>query len=182
MSQLGLQHDVSASTFNHYVKSLRKLGLPFGKNKSPSDKHRNATYSFDEVMELAVALLLRVYATLPDAVVAGLIRFREDLRTIYRQAYFDSLNQTFPPARISALSARQMTITGIFLDLNIRYSAGRMVGFGPPQALSPFDALKIYVESPIPARSYLPLNVTAVAAMIVARTRVLPSTRRRRSR
>ena len=63
----------------------------------------------------------------------------------------------------------------LFLDLNIRYSAGQAIQFGPPKALSPFEAMSVFAHSEIAARSYLPLNITAVAAMIAERTRVAPT-------
>lgn len=180
LGELGLRQDVSTSTFNYYIKSLRKLGIPFEKGKGQSEGHRHVTYDFEELMELTVALLLRVYGWLPDDVVAGLRNYRDDLRPIYRQAYFDLSRRVYPAARISEPASRRTTIQGLFLDLNIRYSAGRMIEFGPPRALSPFEALSVYAHSELPARSYLPLNVTAVAELIVSRTQVLPSIRRGR--
>ncbi len=180
MSELGLREGVSTSTFNYYIKSLRKLGIPFDKGKGQSEGHRHITYDFEELMELTVALLLRVYGTLPDPVLAGLRNFREDLRPIYRRAYLESLRRTYPAARISAQRER-IAVEGLFLDLNIRYAAGRMIAFGPPQVLSPFEALRVYACSQVPARSYLPMNVSAVAQTIVGRSHILPSIRRGRS-
>lgn len=180
MTELGLHHGVSASTFNYYVKSLRKLGVPFEKGKGQSDGHRHVTYDFEELMELTTALLLRVYGTLPDAVIAGLRNFRSDLRLIYRQAYSDLDHQIYPTVSISAAGERKLTIHGLFLDLNIRYSAGQMIEFGPPRAISPFEALSIFAHAEGPARSYLPLNMTAVAELIIDHTRKLPPMRRSR--
>lgn len=180
MTELGLHRGVSTSTFNYYVKSLRKLGIPFEKGKGQSEGHRHVTYDFEELMELTLALLLRVYGTVPDAVLAGLRNFREDLRPIYRQAFFDSVSRTFPVARVAERGGSHLAIDGLFLDLNIRYSAGQMIEFGPPKAMSPFEAIAIFAHAEVPSRSYLPLNVTAVAELIVGRTRVLPSIRRGR--
>lgn len=180
MNELGLHHGVSRSTFNYYIKSLRKLGIPFEKGTGQSKGHRHVTYSFEDLMELTIALLLRVYGTVPDAVLAGLRNFREDLRPIYRQALFDSVSRTFPMARISERGGSRLAINGMFLDLNIRYSAGQMTAFGPPRAVSPFEAIAIFTHADVPGRSYLPLNITAVAEKIVERTRVLPPKRRGR--
>jgi hypothetical protein len=180
MTELGLHRGVSTSTFNYYIKSLRKLGIPFEKGKGQSEGHRHVTYDFEELMELTVALLLRVYGILPDTVVAGLRRFRQELRPIYRQAYFDTIGKTRAAVRIVESGRPRTIVTGLFLDLNIRYSAGQMIEFGPPKALSPFEAVVTYAQAEVPARSYLPLNVTDVAEMIVDRTRILPSVRRSR--
>jgi hypothetical protein len=180
LTELGLHHGVSDSTFNYYIKSLRKLGVPFEKGKGQAEGHRHVTYDFDELMELTVALLLRVYGTLPDTIIAGLRNFRDELRPIYRQAYFDLTQRTNPAARISELGGNRIVVDDLFLDLNIRYSAGQMIEFGPPKAISPFEALTVFARAEVPARSYLPLNVSAVAEMIVGRARALPSIRRGR--
>jgi hypothetical protein len=174
LSELGFQEGVSSSTFNHYLKSLRKLGVPFeyGKNKS---QRRRVTYNFEELMELSIALLLRVYWTTPDAVIAGLRGFRNDLRRIYREAYFELTVHKYPPATISARKGLRTIISGLYLDLNIRYSAGQMIEFGPPRAISPFEAASRYASTLTPARSYLPLNVSIVAGMIASRAPDIPS-------
>jgi hypothetical protein len=41
--------------------------------------------------------------------------------------------------------------------------------------LSPFEAMSVFAQSEIAARSYLPLNITAVAEMIAERTRQTPT-------
>jgi AcrR family transcriptional regulator len=175
LTELGLCRGVSKSTFNHYVKSLRRLGIPFGRRKGTVERGPEVTYNFEDLMELMLALLLRVYGTLPDVVTNGLRSFREDLRPIYRQAYLDSLKRVYPAARVSTPNRERLTVQGLFLDLNIRYSAGQAIQFGPPRALSPFEAMSVFAQSEIAARSYLPLNMTAVAEMIAERTRLAPT-------
>ncbi|WP_089174956.1 hypothetical protein [Bosea sp. AS-1] len=182
MSELGLRQGVSATTFNYYIKSLRKLGIPFEKGKGQSEGHRHITYDFEELMELAMTLLLRVYGTLPDPVVAGIRGCRSELRPIFRRAYFDRSKRAYPAARISAPRRRPMILEGVFVDLNIRYAAGRMVEFGPPRALSPFEALGLYARSGLPARSYMPLNLSCLADQIIERGRALPPIRRGRGK
>ena len=65
LTELGLRRGVSKSTFNHYVKSLRRLGIPFDRRKGRSERGPEAIYNFEDVMELTVALLLRVYGPCP---------------------------------------------------------------------------------------------------------------------
>jgi hypothetical protein len=98
-------------------------------------------------MELTLALLLRVYGILPDVVTTGLRSFRNDLRPIYRRAYLDSLKSDYPAARVSTPDGERLTVQGLFLDLNIRYSAKQAIQFGPPKALSPFEALSVFARS-----------------------------------
>jgi hypothetical protein len=180
MGELGLRQGVSASTFNYYVKSLRKLGIPFEKGKGQSQGRSNVTYDFEELMELTLALLLRVYGWLPDDVANGLRTFRGDLRAIYRQAYLDSLKHIHRPACLSTAKGRSIEVGGLFLDLNIRYSARHIIEFGPPRAISPVEAMLAYGVSHSPARAYLPLNVTAIAEMIIGRGHEAPSVRQKR--
>ena len=175
LTELGLRRGVSKSTFNHYVKSLRRLDIPFSRRKGGSERGPEVTYNFEDLMELTLALLLRVYGTLPDVVTNGLRNFRKDLRPLYRQAYSDSLKRVYPAARVTTPNGERLTVQGLFLDLNIRYSAGRAIQFGPPRALSPFEAMSVFAHSEIAARSYLPLNITPVAEMIAERTRETPT-------
>jgi hypothetical protein len=175
LTELGLRGRVSKSTFNHYVKSLRRLGIPFARRKGESQRGPAVTYDFEDLMELTLALLLRVYGTLPDVVTDGLRSFRADLRPIYRQAYRDSQKRIHPAARVSTPDGKRLTVQGLFLDLNIRYSAKQVIQFGHPKALSPFEAMSIFAHSEIAGRSYLPLNITAVAEMIADRTRQTPT-------
>jgi hypothetical protein len=175
LTELGLRGRVSKSTFNHYVKSLRRLGIPFGRRKGESQRGPAVIYNFEDLMELTLALLLRVYGTLPDVVTDGLRSFRADLRPIYRQAYKDSQKSIHPAARVSTPNGERFTVQGLFLDLNIRYSAKQAIQFGPPMALSPFEAMSIFAHSEIAGRSYLPLNITAVAQMIAERARQTPT-------
>jgi hypothetical protein len=180
MGELGLCQGVRPSTFNSYIKSLRKIGIPFERGKEPRS-HRHVTYDFEELMELTLALLLRVYNWLPDSVANGLRSSRDELRPLYRQAYRDSLRRVYPRAWLSADKDERLPIEGLFLDLNIRYAAGHMIKFGPPRTLSPFEAMSDYARSPAPSRAYLPLNMSAVAEMIVTGARAAPIIRRGRT-
>jgi hypothetical protein len=175
LTELGLRGGVSKSTFNHYVKSLRRLGIPFARRKDASERGPGVTYSFEDLMELTIALLLRVYGTLPDVVTDGLRSFRADLRPIYRQAYRDSQKRLYPAVRVSTPDGERFTVQGLFLDLNIHYSAKQAIQFGPPKALSPFEAMSVFAHSEIAGRSYLPLNISTVAEMIAERTRQTPT-------
>ena len=84
LSEFGFNAGVTAETFNYYIKSLRKLGIPFIRGEAGLNSGRLAKYSFNHLMELSVALSLRVYAILPDIVLGGLIHYRREL---YAKAY-----------------------------------------------------------------------------------------------
>ena len=82
LTELGYRGAASRDTFYEYIKSLRKIGIPFGREKFVT-KHRGrrlAGYSYCHLMELAIALSLRVYHVGPipcseksSAIAAGYI-------------------------------------------------------------------------------------------------------------
>lgn len=87
LAQLGFQGATSKSTFNEYIKSLRKLGCPFARGEVSARGRHLANYSYFHLMELALVLTLRVYNAVPDSVLVGIVRHRGTLRRLYRQAY-----------------------------------------------------------------------------------------------
>src|SRR6266700_3936827 len=87
LARLGFQGAASKSTFYEYIKSLRKLGTPFEPGKIGFARRGLANYSYYHLMELALALTLRVYHVVPDSVLAEIIRYRMSLYRHYRRAY-----------------------------------------------------------------------------------------------
>jgi hypothetical protein len=79
LSRLGFEGKASRSAFYEYVKSLRKLGMPFERAKLGLGRGL-ANYSYCHLMELTLALTLRVYHVVPDALLVEIIRYR---RTLY---------------------------------------------------------------------------------------------------
>ncbi len=176
LSEMGFQGAASAKTFYEYVKSLRKLGLPFPRGGRRKSGSRLATYGYEHLMELALALSLRVYHGLPDAVLVELIRHRTTLNALYRDAYVQ---------RSGGLGARlflkgptnSFDACGTFLDLQINYNGGTLASFGPPRLLSPLEAIEIYATSPLAARALLPLRLSDVAEQVVELSARAPSIR-----
>src|SRR5712691_5426273 len=89
LARLGFQGAASKSTFYEYIKSLRKLGTPFERGKIGMVGRRLANYSYCHLMELALALTLRVYHVVPDSVLTEIVRYRASLYRHYRRAYAD---------------------------------------------------------------------------------------------
>jgi len=80
LTELGYRGGVSRSAFFEYIKSLRKLGIPFGYEKFQRKHNRRlAGYSYCHLMELATTLSLRVYHVVPDAVLRGIAAYRGQL-------------------------------------------------------------------------------------------------------
>ncbi len=178
LAALGFSEGVSARTFNYYIKSLRKLGIPFARGEIGLSSGRLARYSYNHMMELVVALTLRVYGILPDPVVAGLIRFRHDLYDLYRQAYLQADCGLGTPLRVRATDHAEFQMSGVYLDLRIRYVRGQVLRFGPPQALSPSNALRIFATDRQPGCPHVPLNLSALALDLVAAAHRAPEIRR----
>ena len=165
MSQLGFQGSVSDSTFYEYIKSLRKLGIPFGKI---GYAHRGlANYSYLHLMELALVLFARVYYFVPDSILTEIIRHRPTLYRHYRRAYIDRCSGIGAPASISLSPGPPITAKGVFLDLQIDFSGGVLTRFGPLVLLSPCQALATFVnQGDIAARALLPINLSILAERV----------------
>jgi hypothetical protein len=72
LTELGCGNALSRSAVHEYIKSLRKLGIPFGQERFQTNERRLPEHC--HIMELAVVLSLRVYHVVPDSVLRGIIR------------------------------------------------------------------------------------------------------------
>lgn len=179
LAQLGLDAGVAPSTFNHYIKSLRKIGIPFAKEDRHFGAGRPAKYSYNHLMELALALTLRVYGILPDPVIVGIVRYRHELYALYRRAYLEFETGLGSPVEVTARGRVGFTMTGVYLDLKIRYARGNVIDFGAPRAVSPFEALRVFAQRDTPERAQLPFDLSALAIALVERAEVAPNVRKR---
>lgn len=178
LTELGLRGPVSKNTFHEYIKALRKLGIPFGQEKFQT-KHRKrlAYYSYYHLMELALTLSLRVYHVVPDAILKGIVQHRTLLNRLYRLAYQQRRNGTGRPIVITFDREKPVELRGLFLDLNITFSGGHMVRFGPPKLLSPPKALRRFSQSNAFAKPFMPMNVSLLAERLVATAQEAPDIR-----
>jgi hypothetical protein len=153
LTEIGLRGPVSKGTFHEYIKALRKLGIPFGDEKFQT-KHRRrlAVYSYCHLMELAVTLSLRVYHVVPDSVIRGIADHRSHLHRLYLRAYQQRHSGLGRPVVIEFKGRKAVLLRGLFLDLNIKFSGGRMVRFGPPKLLSSIEALRRFSVNVVSAR------------------------------
>jgi len=169
LTELGFRGPVSKNTFHEYIKALRKFGVPFGHEKFQT-KHRRrlAVYSYCHLMELAVTLSLRVYHVVPDAVLRGFILHRSCLHRLYRRAYQQRHSGSGRPVVIEFKGHKAVALRGLFLDLNIKFSGGHMVRFGPPKLLPSIEALGRFSESVVSARPLAPINLSLLSEQVVA--------------
>jgi hypothetical protein len=169
LTELGYRGTVSSATFYEYVKSLRKLGIPFGHEKFLTERGRRlAVYSYFRMMELAVALSLRVYHVVPDSVLRGIIQHRSHLDRLYRRAYEQRNSGAGSPIVIAADRYKRIVFRGLFLDLNIKFSGGHLICFGPPRLLPPIQALNQFNENIALARPFTPISLSILSEKIIS--------------
>lgn len=168
LNELGLSAGVTRQTFNEYIKSLRKLGVPFKRGEPGLGLERLAEYSFPHMMELSIILGTRVYGILPDVVARALVSFRSDLRDYYYKAFVERDRGLGAPIFITTASRKNsgFPMSGVYLDLQLTYSAGQLSSIGPPQIIGPFDALARFVQATSPARPHTPLNLSNTAVRV----------------
>lgn len=175
LTELGCGDAVSRSAFHEYMRSLRKIGIPFGHERFQTKRGRRlAEHSYCHVMELALALSLRVYHVVPDSVLRGIIRHRSRLHRLYRRAY--ALRRTGPgsPVLIDVGAGTPVELRGLFLDLRIQFSGGQLVRFGSPKVLSSCEALRRFSYGTGP---FLPISLSLLSERVVALAQRAPKIR-----
>jgi hypothetical protein len=177
LSHLGFQGGASKSTFYEYIKSLRKLGTPFEHGTIGFGRRGLANYSYCHLMELALALTLRVYNIVPDAVLTEIVRYRRRLYRCYHCAYSERQSGLGTGVNLEIGGRAPVIIRGVFLDLKIDFSGGTLTAFGPPQLLSPYDAVSVFIERDIAARALLPINLSLISERLVSTALQAPSVR-----
>jgi hypothetical protein len=118
---------------------------------------------------------LRVYHVIPDAILRGIIRYRHQLNRLYRRAYEQRCSGLGRPLTIRQGNRRLVELRGLYLDLNINFSGGRLVRFGPPKLLSCGQALERFGEST--GRTFPPMNLSLLSERVVNLASVAPKIR-----
>ena len=168
LNELGLSAGATQQTFNEYIKSLRKLGVPFKRGEPGLDRQRLAEYSFPHLMELSIILGTRVYGILPDVVARALISFRGDLRDYYYRAFLERDRGLGTPIFVTEDGRKNggFPMSGVYLDLRLTYSAGQLSSIGPPEIMGPIGALARFAQAISPARPHTPLNLSNTAMRV----------------
>jgi hypothetical protein len=179
LAKLGFRGAASESTFKEYIKSLRKLGLPFEREQVVRKRRgRLKRYSYHHLMELALVLYLRVYHVVPDSVIVKVIRYRKNLHRHYREAYIERYTGRGTPTVVKIRRRTPIKMRGVFLDLQMNFSGGKLMRFGPPRSLSPSEAVAAFAERDLAARAFLPLNLSLLSERLIALSLRAPLIRR----
>ena len=176
--QLGFQGAASERTFKEYIKSLRKLGTPFARGEVGPGRRSLANYSYYHLMELALALTLRVYHVVPDSVLTELVQNRKKLYRLYRRAYTERTTRRGSRILLKIRNFEPISVSGVFLDLQMNFSGGQLTSFGPANLISPVQAIEIFTNSDVAARSFLPIRLSLLAERVVALSLRAPTIRR----
>jgi hypothetical protein len=179
LSELGYSAGVSRSTFFEYVKSLRKFGIPFPRGSFRSKPRTLARYSYCDVMELAITLSLRRYHVVPDSVLGEIIRNRARLHQLYRRAYANRSTRKGSAIALETPGRGLIQLRGLFLDLDVRFSGGQLVGFGPPKLLTPADVLVVFAQRMGSGRMFLPYSLSMLSEKVVSLALRAPTIQRR---
>jgi hypothetical protein len=184
LAGLGFQGVATKGTFREYIKSLRKLGTPFPGGKIGYGRRVLASYSYEQMMELALILSLRVYHVVPDSILAKIIQHRNKLARLYRWAYVERATGLGRTIIFTYDGNRSFEIGGTFLDLRLNFCGGTLTRFGPLRLLGPAEAIQIFAARDTAARSLLPIHLSDLAERLidaaakVAQTRRSPAVRR----
>jgi hypothetical protein len=182
LAQLGLHAGGDALTFDNYLKSIRRDGVPFGADELGIGTGHNLTYRYEHVMELAVALALRTQGILSRDVVALLAQFRPVLRPLYRQAWLFQESGLGARREVTITGEdRTRTISGVYLDLNLIYTDRGILNATEPRLLSPVEAFDAYMAGHQSVYPRPPIPVSQIAADVVRLAECAPEIRRGRA-
>jgi hypothetical protein len=117
------------------------------------------TNTYYHLVKLSLVLALRIYNAVPDSVLLEIIRHRATLRHCYRRAYLERAADVGAPINLRMSGKTPILLRGVFLDLQMNFSGGKLARFGPPRILSAYDALDIYANNEVASRSFLPINI-----------------------
>lgn len=169
LTELGYRATVSKSAFFEYIKSLRKLGIPFGHQRFQTKRgKRLAVYSYWHLMELATILSLRVYHVVPDAVLGGITGHRGQLYRLYRRAYAERCSGAGKPTFIVTEDCEPVELRGLYLDLDIEFTGGHLARFGPPKLLTSTETLMRFSKSAVLGRAFLPLALSLLSERVIS--------------
>ena len=135
--QLGEESDASLDA---YLKYLRRNGVPFAAHDLPGGSGVNVTYRFEHVMELAIALTLRRQGILKKDTVGVLVQYRDRLTPLYRQAWLKRDQGRGRSVAVKIGKDKSLKVSGLWLDLGLRYLEGGVLTTTGPRLLGPAAA------------------------------------------
>lgn len=134
--------DTSDSSFDSYLKFLRRGGVPFDKAETPGGPGTNVIYRYHHLMEVVLALALHRQAILKSDVVSFLVDMREELRPLFRRAWLERASGLGASVSVKVGNGKSFPASGVWLNLGLRYTPGGPLTTSGPMLLGPEEAIK----------------------------------------
>src|SRR5258707_1069569 len=123
LKYLRLHAGEDEQTFDSYIKSLRRDGVPFASDELGVGAGHNLTYRYPHLMELVVALALRTQGILSRHIVGLLAQYRSHLRSHYRRAWLERHTGLGEPRKVVIDDGAERRFSGAYLDLWLTYNS-----------------------------------------------------------
>lgn len=175
--QLGEESDASLDAC---LKLLRRNGVPFAKHETPGGPGVNVEYGFEHVMELAVALSLHRQAILKMDTIVLLAQLRHELTPLYRRAWLERDRGLGRRVSIKIEDAKPLMASGLWLDLGLQYSVGKVLTTLGPRLLGPTAAVRELVTVNRQRHFRDPIKISDLAVAVVELSTSAPEFRRGR--
>ena len=177
---LGLHAGEDEPTFDSYIKSLRRDGVPFAADERGVGAGHNLAYRYPHLMELGVALALRTQGILSRHIVALLAQGRGMLRPLYRRAWLERDSGVGAPRQVSVEGSITSRISGAYLDLSLSYTSYGMLHATEPRLLNPANAFEYFMAHQTSLYARPPLPISQYAENIVRLAEGAPEIKRGR--
>jgi hypothetical protein len=177
---LGLHAGGDAQTFDSYIKSLRRDGVPFRRDELGVGAGHNLTYRYLHLMELAVALALRTQGILSRDIVGLLAYHRTLLRSHYRRAWLERESGLGESKKVVIGRTTERRISGTYLTLKLMYNSSGYLTMIEPELIDPAEAFDHYMGLHRQVYPRPPLPISQIAEDIVRLAEGAPEIKRGR--
>lgn len=168
----------SDSTFDSYLKFLRRNGVPFAPNEAPYGPGFNVVYRYHHIMEVVLALTLRRQAILKSDVIGLLVSMRDELRPLLRQAWLERQSGRGSMVSVEIDGSKVPHGSGLWLDLRLSYNDIGVLSTKGPKLLGPKNAVKLFFTLNHQAYFRDPIKISDLAAKVVEAAPKAPEIRR----
>ena len=180
LDYLGLHAGEDGQTFDAYIKSLRRDGVPFARDELGVGPGHNLKYRYPHMMELAVALALRTQGVLSRDIVGLLAFHRTLLRSHYRRAWLEQECGLGAPRKVVIEGITERNISGTYLTLELMYNSHGALTMIEPRLIDPADAFDHYMGLHRQVYPRPPLPISQIADDIVGLAEGAPEIKRGR--
>jgi len=172
--------DTSDSSFDSYLKFLRRGGVPFDQGETPGGPGVNVVYRYHHLMEVVLALTLHRQAILKGDVVRFLVDMREELRPLFRRAWLERISGLGARVPVKVGTGKSFKASGVWLDLGLHYVPGGPLTTTGPELLGPKEAIKFVCTHHRQQHYRDPIRISDYANDVVRLASEVPEVRRGR--